>query len=107
MYFPPAILVPLFAAICLAGCGPPAQPQVDRSLPKHEQATLYVEWLRHIDPHVVFQGKQRLRELGEDAVPVLTSALSDKDQHVRRAVAQVLKEIRGDRGDTTRPAHGD
>lgn len=100
MHFPPAILAPLFVAICLAGCGPPAQVSVDPTLPKHEQATLYVEWLRHIDPHVVHQGKQRLRELGEGAVPAITIALSDKHGGVRRAAAQVLEEIRDDQ---TRP----
>lgn len=64
---------------------------------------IYIEWLRHIDPHVTFQGQQRLRELGNDAVPALTDALSDENKHVRRRAAQVLQEIRDDQPQPTEP----
>ena len=80
----------------------PSQPSVDPSLPRGEQAALYVEWLRHIDPHVTFQGQQRLRDLGEDAVPALTEALHDRDECVRLRAAQVLREIRASQGPPAR-----
>ena len=98
---------PAFALLAVAvfstGCVP-RQPHVDPSLPKERQAEIYIEWLRHIDPHVVFQGQHRLVELGEHAVPALTEALRDRDQCVRESAAQVLKDIRSD---GTQPAHSD
>ena len=104
-----AMWMGLGMAVCLVGCSP-TPPHVDPALPPREQAVLYVEWLRNPDPHVTFQGQQFLRDLGEDAVPALTDALSDDKPWVRRAAAQVLQDIREDQTspprtnrDTVRP----
>ncbi|HUT60770.1 MAG TPA: HEAT repeat domain-containing protein [Phycisphaerae bacterium] len=83
----------LGALILSSGCVP-EQPDVDPALPKERQAELYVDWLRHIDPHVTHQGRQRLREIGAAAVPALIQAMNDRDARVRAASAQVLGYVR-------------